>query len=59
MISGNEEKTFNNKIYKSIESSISFDEMKNILDHLKEVIDSRDFKKILNILKSKVDGYNP
>lgn len=59
LISGNEEKTFNNKIYKSIESSISFDEMKNILDHLKEVIDSRDFKKILNILKSKVDGYNP
>ena len=59
LISGNEEKTNNDKILKSLEASLSFKEMMSVLNELKECIDSANVNKIMNILKSQVDGYNP
>ena len=59
LISGNEEKTNNDKIFKSREISLSFVEMGLVVTQLKECIDSADLNTIMNILKSRVDGYNP
>ena len=59
LISGNEEKTNNDKIFKSLETSLSFEEMVSVVNELKECIDSVNANKIMDILKSRVDGYNP
>jgi len=59
LISGNEEKTNNDKIFKSRETSLSFEEMAFVVNELKECINSANANKIMNILKSRVDGYNP
>ena len=59
LISGNEEKTHNDKIFKSLETSLSFEEMVSVVNELKECIDSLNAKKIMSIIKSRVDGYNP
>jgi FlaA1/EpsC-like NDP-sugar epimerase len=59
LISGNEEKTNNDKIFKSLETSLSFKDMVSVVTELKECIDSVNVNKIMNILKSRVDGYNP
>ena len=59
LISGNEEKTDHDKIYKSIETSLSFEDMISVINELSESIDSININGIMSILKSKVDGYNP
>jgi len=59
LISGNEEKTINDKIYKSIETSLSFEDMMSVITELHEYIESLNINGIKNILKSQVDGYNP
>ena len=58
LISGNEEKTNHDKIFKSRETSLSFEEMASVVAELKECINSANVNQILNILKSRVDGYN-
>jgi FlaA1/EpsC-like NDP-sugar epimerase len=58
LISGNEEKTNHDKIFKSRETSLSFEEMASVVAELKECIKSANVNQILNILKSRVDGYN-
>jgi len=57
LISGNEEKTNNDKIFKSLESSLSFKEIVSVVNELKECIGSANVNTIINILKSRVDGY--
>ena len=59
LISGNEEKTNNDKIFKSRETSLSFEEMMLVVTELKGCIESANINKIMNILKARVDGYNP
>ena len=59
LISGNEEKTDNDKIFKSRETSLSFEEIMSVVTTLKECIESANVNEIMNILKSRVDGYNP
>ena len=59
LISGNEEKTNNDKIFKSLETSLSFEEMVSVVTELKECISNINTNKIINILKIRVDGYNP
>jgi len=59
LISGNEEKTNNDKIFKSLETSLSFREMESVVTQLKECIEAVNVNEIMNILKSRVDGYNP
>ncbi len=38
---------------------LSFEEMMSVVSSLKECIDSANVNEIMNILKSRVDGYNP
>ena len=59
LISGNEEKTNNDKIFKSIENSLSFEDLVSVITELKESIETVNKNKIMNILKIRVDGYNP
>ena len=59
LITGNEEKTSNNKIFKSQEISLPFEDMLSVIAELKKNIESADTNKIISILKSRVDGYNP
>ena len=58
LISGNEEKTDHEKIFKSTEASLNFDEMEDTIADLKESINLTNLKWIQDILKSVVDGYN-
>jgi FlaA1/EpsC-like NDP-sugar epimerase len=58
LISGNEEKTDHEKIFKSTESSLNFDEMEDTIADLRESINLTNLKRIQDILKSVVDGYN-
>ena len=59
LISGSEEKTGNDKIFKSIEKSIPFKEVESIIDEIRKCVDSLDLNRIIRILKLHVDGYNP
>ena len=57
--SGNKENTDHSKIFKSLESSISYDEMIKALHEFNEAIELINTNKIIDILKIRVDGYNP
>ena len=57
LISGEEIKTPNSKIFKSIENYPSKSTLENILEGLKKSIEINDFVKIKNILKQHVEGF--
>lgn len=57
LISGDEIKTANEKIYKSIEKSLSTDDLKSVLQSLKESIERNDIQSIRKILIENVEGY--
>jgi FlaA1/EpsC-like NDP-sugar epimerase len=58
LISGEEFKTPNNKIFKSIEDFPSETVLSNILEDLSECIQINNFIKIRDILKEHVEGFN-
>lgn len=57
LISGDEIKTSNEKIFKSIENYLSKNELDTVLVKLRECIDANDINGIRNILKENVEGY--
>jgi FlaA1/EpsC-like NDP-sugar epimerase len=57
LISGDEIKTANEKIYKSIEKSLSTDDLKSVLQSLNESIERNDIPCIREILIRNVEGY--
>jgi len=57
LISGEEIKTPNSKIFKSIENYPPKSTLDNILEGLKKSIEINDFVKIKNILKQHVEGF--
>lgn len=57
LISGEEIKTPNSKIFKSIENYPPKSTLENILEGLKKSIEINDFVKIKNILKQHVEGF--
>jgi len=59
LISGAEEKTSHNKIFKSSEDFYSYSEVISIVDSLKSALGEDDSEKIKSLLKEHVDGYNP
>ena len=58
LISGEEFKTPNTKIFKSVESFPPKTVLNNILENLRECIQTNDFIEIRNILKENVEGFN-
>jgi len=57
LISGNEEKTTNPKIYKSNEEFIGIDELKLIIDECNHLIESDNFIQLTNIMSQYVEGF--
>ena len=57
LISGDEIKTSNEKIFKSIEKHLSNDNLNKVLHNLTQSIDSNDINVIRNILIKNVEGY--
>jgi FlaA1/EpsC-like NDP-sugar epimerase len=57
LISGDEIKTSNEKIFKSIEKYLSSDDLKLVMHNLKESIDRNDIGNIRKILIENVEGY--
>jgi FlaA1/EpsC-like NDP-sugar epimerase len=57
LISGKEGKTPNPKIFKSIEPYPEASTLDNILNEIYELAEINDYKKIIEILKSHVEGY--
>lgn len=57
LISGKEEKTPNPKIFKSIEPYPEASTLDNILNEIYELAEINDYKKIIEILTSHVEGY--
>jgi FlaA1/EpsC-like NDP-sugar epimerase len=57
LISGDEIKTSNEKIFKSIEKHLSNDNLNKVLHNLRQSIDSNDINVIRNILIKNVEGY--
>ena len=57
LISGKEGKTPNPKIFKSIEPYPEASILDNILNEIYELAEINDYKKIIEILKSHVEGY--
>jgi FlaA1/EpsC-like NDP-sugar epimerase len=57
LISGDEIKTSNEKIFKSIEKYLSSDDLKLVMHNLKESIDRNDVGNIRKILIENVEGY--
>ena len=57
LISGDEIKTSNEKIFKSIEKYLSTDALELALHNLKKGIDNNDINIIRNVLTSSVEGY--
>lgn len=58
LISGTEEKTNIDKIFKSTESCLAFDELNETLANLRESVAKIKIERIKDILSSVVDGYN-
>ena len=56
-ISGDQLKTKNPKIYKSMESFPSADQMKGLIDKVNIAIDQNDHLKLIQIFKDNVEGY--
>ena len=56
-ISGDQLKTKNPKIYKSMESFPSADQMKDLIDKVNIAIDQNDHLKLIQIFKDNVEGY--
>ena len=57
LISGDEIRTSNEKIFKSIEKCLSSDNLNKVLHNLRHAIDTNDIKVIRNILMENVEGY--
>lgn len=57
LISGDEIRTSNEKIFKSIEKYLSSDNLNKVLHNLRHGIDTNDIKVIRNILMENVEGY--
>lgn len=57
LISGDEIKTANEKIFKSIEKHLSGNDLTLVLHALNEAIDRNDIKLIREILNKNVEGY--
>ena len=57
LISGDEIKTSNEKIFKSIEKYLSTDALELALHNLKKGIDNNDINIIRNVLTRSVEGY--
>ena len=57
LISGDQLKTKNPKIYKSMESFPSADQMKGLIDKVNIAIDQNDHLKLIQIFKDNVEGY--
>ncbi len=57
LISGDELKTKNKKIVKSVENFLSIDDLNIVLNNLKDCIDKNDIDAIKDIIKKNVEGY--
>ena len=57
LISGDEIKTSNEKIFKSIEKYLSSEDLKLVMHNLKESIDQNDIGNIRKVLIKNVEGY--
>ena len=57
LISGDEIKTSNEKIFKSIEKYLSSEDLKLVMHNLKESIDQNDIGNIRKVLVKNVEGY--
>ena len=57
LISGDELKTKNKKIVKSVENFLSIDDLNIVLNELKKCIDKNDIDAIKDIIKKNVEGY--
>jgi FlaA1/EpsC-like NDP-sugar epimerase len=57
LISGDQLKTKNPKIFKSIESFPSADQMKDVIDKVIVAIDQNEHLKLIQIFKDNVEGY--
>ena len=57
LISGKEEGTPNNKIYKSNEDYLEKEDLNNALNLLYSSVKDNDIKKIKSILKENVEGF--
>ncbi len=58
LISGDEIKTTNDKIFKSVEKYLSKEILSNVLDDLDDACKRNDVLKIRNILQTHVEGFN-
>ena len=57
LISGDEIRTSNTKIFKSIEKYLSSDTLNTVLHNLRQGIDANNIEVIRNILTENVEGY--
>lgn len=57
LISGDELKTENKKIFKSVENFLSESELNLVLDDLRKCVEENNILDIRNILKANVEGY--
>ncbi len=58
LISGTEERTSHKKIYKSVEESLNFEEINEIIDKIRLFLSESDDANIINIFREYVSGYN-
>ena len=58
LISGNEEKTSNSRIFKSNESFVTHEELDEIIKDMSDAIIKNDTNKITKIMTKYVDGFN-
>ena len=57
LISGNEEKTSNSRIFKSNESFVTDEELNEIINDISDAIIKNDTNKITEIMTKYVDGF--
>ena len=57
LISGNEEKTINSKIFKSNEEFINLDELKVVVKQFEQMITTDNFFEITKIMSDHVEGF--
>ena len=58
LISGDEEKTSNSRIFKSNESFVTHEELDEIIKDMSDAIIKNDTNKITKIMTKYVDGFN-
>ena len=58
LISGDEEKTDNPRIFKSNEKSIDIDMLKEIIQICRNHIENDNFNELANIMTEHVEGFN-